>query len=204
MKGKKILYTVLGFGIFWLLRKFSIVLFAKSLEGMKEKAGNMGFLNPEFDKKMRDVAGFKNSQQWCAYFVRFAFLSKTKQKYHKELKYILSPSTQSMWQRAKNSKIEYISVHQKPKIGDIVIWQSQTNKNKGHTGIVTWIDRKGFISIEGNLNSYVELKKGNKIKQLKEGDNIKSQGIVARKYHYFNEKTLKGFIRFKQKINAKN
>jgi len=172
---------------FWLFKKRSSIRFAQFFLGQEEKAGNAGFMDEVFENQMKSIAGFKDFQQWCAYFVRFVMLSKTKPVYHDYLEKLLSPSTQLMWRNAINDETGNVSTHDNPRVGDIVIWQSYRDSSKGHTGIVIKVNTSTFETIEGNVNSY---------------SGKTSEGIVARKTHDFDGDgmTLLGFIRLDRKL----
>jgi hypothetical protein len=129
-----------------------IVQEARSFIGQQEIPPNLGFKNPDFDKKMKAV-GFYRGASWCGFFVMLVLFDvyKDQPEILKYLKKYASPSTHQMWANFRASK--EVITGQVPKLGAVVIWQEGSGSN-GHTGIVVSVDADGkhFTSVEGNTS----------------------------------------------------
>lgn len=133
----------------------NIVEIARKYVGQKEKPGNMGFYDPEFDKKMVNITGFRKTEAWCVYFAELVL----KEAYPQKLKLIdkyISPSSQATFNNYKAAK-DGPQIFDKPVIGALVIWQKMKDGKGtiyGHAGIVTEvISPTTFKSVEGNTNA---------------------------------------------------
>lgn len=122
-----------------------IVETARQFIGQKEKPGNMGFINPDFDAKMRSV-GFANTQAWCAYFAELVWREAGQDTSH------FSAS-------AFKTYLQYMQagrkISQDPVPGSLAVWRSVKNGQKGwtgHIGIVSEVGATSFKCIEGNTN----------------------------------------------------
>jgi hypothetical protein len=122
-----------------------IIETAKKYIGQKEKTGNMGFINPDFDAKMRSV-GFANGQAWCAYFAELVW---------RESGQDTTPFSAS----AFKTYLQYESAGRKgsqiPLPGSLAVWRSVKNGQRGwtgHIGIVASATETSFECIEGNTN----------------------------------------------------
>jgi hypothetical protein len=131
----------------------SIVQIARGYIGQTEKPGNAGFLHADFEKKMRDVAGFRTGEAWCAYFAELCLKEANPDK----VKFIdrwISASTITTYNSAK---AQCLNVSMTPTVGALVIFQSMKDgvgTAHGHAGIVTEvITPLSFKSVEGNTNN---------------------------------------------------
>lgn len=129
-----------------------VVSIAKKYLGEREVSGNMGFVNPEFEAKMKAV-GFQDTHAWCCYFAEMVFKEAIPAKL-KELDKLFSASCV---QTFKNFEKAQYPVHALPRPGYLVLWQSIKDgkpQATGHAGIVTELKSTWeFKSIEGNTST---------------------------------------------------
>lgn len=133
----------------------NIVEIAKKYIGQKEKPGNQGFVDPEFEKKMVNIAGFRRSEAWCVYFAELVL----KEAYPDKLKLIdkyISPSSQTTYNQFAKAT-EGPRVTETPEVGALMIMQRMENGKgtiHGHAGIVIEVLSNGlFKTVEGNTNA---------------------------------------------------
>lgn len=119
--------------------------------GQKEKPGNMGFQDADFERRMMQV-GFVKSHAWCAYFAELVFKEAYPEKFS-ELDKLFSGSTVQTFRNFRDAG--YI-IGNVPQLDTLVIWQSMKAgkpQATGHAGIVTKvISTWEFESIEGNTS----------------------------------------------------
>ena len=124
--------------------------------GKKEIPGNMGFVDHDFQGKMKEV-GWEMGQAWCAYFVEMVWRDVYKKyslKTDQALDKLFSALAVANYTNFRKDK--RFTCNTQPEIGSVVIWQKyQSGKPdwRGHAGIVIGSVPGGFISIEGNTNS---------------------------------------------------
>lgn len=191
----------IGFGVFsglglimlaFYVYKNRYVHFAKKFVGQKEIAGNMGFQDAEFDRLMREYGDFKDSQSWCASFVKMILMKKVGRHNEELVDKLITPSTQQTFENFKNDTSGLFEINKEAHKGDIVIWQKFKNGKptwQGHTGIVIKTSKKSFTTVEGNTNS----------KGGREGIEV---AVKERKNDFENKNGLriKGFIHLKRLI----
>lgn len=158
------------------MKKYSIKDVAEKYIGQTEVKDNMGFKNPDFEKRMEAV-GWRPSFQWCALFSELVW-HEAYQGNEEMLKIIKDNCSASAVRTYKNfNSIGMAS--DKPQVGAIVIWQSYRKgvaQWTGHAGIVTEVNKENFVSIEGNTN-----------------DNGSREGImVARKTRKYSTEVYNG------------
>jgi hypothetical protein len=177
-------------------KKRQVILHAKKYLGILEKGDNVGWNDPKFEEKLKNV-GWKPGYQWCVYFVKamwndvYPFLKKKTHNGQILLDYIsgLSQLTYSNFIKlSKETTIFKVSAIPRP--GDIVVWQNFKNgvgQTTGHVGLVTKVKGDEFSTIEGNTSELG-----------------KSEETVSRKNHSLGEMApknnglkLKGFIHYK-------
>ena len=181
--GVSITLTIIVGTVLYFRRKQRIVRFAKKFIGEEEIAGNMGFLNDEFEKMIHEYGDFNRGQQWCMSFAKMVWLRKFGLKYRDELDKLMTPSTQQTWANFEKDDSGHFKTSDKPSKGAIVIWQhfdAGVGTFTGHAGIVQDFNNENFETIEGNTNT-------------------NSEGIVAQKTRNYNWNLndglrLKGFI----------
>lgn len=133
-----------------------IILTAIQYLGMKEIEGNSGFVNADFEKRMKTI-GWQKGQAWCAYFTelvwREAYAKFTERS--NELDKLFDGGAVKTWTKFFNDG--RFTCNQIPVPGAVVIWQQYKGGKpswQGHAGIVNKaIDLVKFPSIEGNTNS---------------------------------------------------
>jgi hypothetical protein len=124
----------------------------------REKSGNMGFVNPEFEAKMKSI-GWEKGEPWCASFAKLVFslayehdverLKEIDMHFSKSAVLTYRNFDKSDWktQNPNGSPI------MKPAVGALVVWRMGTGMS-GHIGVVRKvISDIEFESIEGNANS---------------------------------------------------
>lgn len=123
---------------------------AISYVGEQEISGNKGFLNVEFQNKMKNV-GWQQSQAWCAYFAELVWKEayKDKPEIIKQLNILFSASATATYKNFDLDKNYKVS--NKPEIGSLAVWRYGISW-KGHIGIVSEIHSTHFMCIEGNTN----------------------------------------------------
>lgn len=125
----------------------SIVEIAKSYLGKKEIPGNKGFVDKDFDKKMRGV-GFYTGAPWCGFFAKLVLTEAGSSAVDS----VTSSAVLSMKRADKDGRW-----HEKPIEGAVVIYRSFKNgkpQSTGHIGIVTKVHENGFDTVEGNTTEY--------------------------------------------------
>lgn len=141
------------------LLRVEIVKVAKSYVGQREKRNNAGFLDPEFERKMRAI-GFQTGHPWCMYFPELVWI-EAYEKFNPEaipfLKEFFSGSvmrTRNNFRSEKAQKLGFRYVTSNPEPGDLVIWENARNSAQGHGGIYEISSGSQFFkSIEGNTNA---------------------------------------------------
>lgn len=156
--------------VFFAVRKFGnrIVTTAKSYVGQKEISPNTGFTNTFFTNEMK-WAGWYSGAEWCTFFARLVWLKSLDEKRASVAKKLLSGSSQQTYTNFANDKSGLFKVSNTPTPGAIVIWQSNTNKAKGHAGVVESVSPLSFTVIEGNRGDAVS-----RIKYDKSNPNMSS------------------------------
>src|SRR5690606_18642823 len=91
---------------------------AKKYVGIKEVKGNMGFLDADFDKKMRAV-GFQDGHAWCAYASELVFKEAFPERFDEFDKLFSASAVQTF----KNFEAAGYTISDKPVEGALVIWQ---------------------------------------------------------------------------------
>jgi hypothetical protein len=162
-------------------------LFADKWVGVKEIGFNKAFSNDVFQNMLRNV-GWKSGEAWCMYFAKAIHFEvyKDKPQIQANIKKILSGSTQRSFVDAQNDKTGTYTTATNPKIGDIAIWQSQSDKSKGHAGVVAKVNNNGTIeTIEGNTSDK-NVSEGDlvakKIRKSGVGQGISGSALVLRGY----------------------
>jgi len=143
----------------------AVVEFARNHVGFREEPGNMGFKNPAFDTKMRQV-GFENTWAWCALFAELCWSYPTYDNKWKVVQSISDNFSANAVRTYENFEKDDTGLFRVfndeiPSPGDIVIWDKRKRgvpvKNGiwtiGHAGIVEAAEYTSFTSIEGNSNS---------------------------------------------------
>lgn len=141
------------------LLRAEIVKVAESAVGEREKRNNSGFINPEFEKQMREV-GFQTGHAWCAYFVEYVWVGGYKEinpAMMEHLKRLFSGSVMATRNnfRSKSAQDLGFRFSETAKPGDLAVWQSLNNRAFGHIAIVTsevTSRTEFFTTIEGNTN----------------------------------------------------
>lgn len=150
--------------------------------GMKEKPGNMGFIDDWFENRMKSV-GFTPGHAWCAYFAELCFREALPDK-SAELDKLFSAGTVQTFRNFRDAGYPISNV---PRAGNLVIWQTMRGGNPqttGHAGVVVdVVDQDTFHSIEGNTNDggsregYIVAKKlRNVVPNVKDG--LKVMGFI--------------------------
>lgn len=125
----------------------TLVEIAAKYIGQREIPGNQGFVNKEFDAKMRGV-GFVNGSPWCMFFVRLCVKETFPEQWH-ELDGLLSPHCLTALRRLRAAGYE---ISLTPTAGAIFIMQKGSTM-QGHTGITIAGEKSGkFMTTEGNTN----------------------------------------------------
>jgi len=127
--------------------------YARLYVGKKEKPGNSGFQDPEFEKDIKTLGEWAPPMSWCCCFQQMLFRKSLPEK-SDELKKLFDPSAVQTY---NNFKAAHYPILHKPVIGALVIWQRYKDgiaEWHGHAGIVTEVvSEKFFKTIEGNTNN---------------------------------------------------
>lgn len=174
-----------------LLAGVRAAIFAKKWVGIGEEGGeNKAFTNKVFEEMMKQV-GWKSGEAWCMYFAK-AVHYDTFPNDRAVINKVLSGSTQGSWANAGNDSTGTYSrvTSGKPQVGDIAIYQLQTDKGKGHAAVVTEVYDDTFQTVEGNTNG----------ENAREGDRVftKIRPLTIGKNLPNSNLKLLGFIRHKQ------
>lgn len=120
----------------WLSQKFI---------GAIETRPNGGQLVEMFQKA---VDGTSSGEPWCVGFVQFCV------KAVDDLSVLLNGGGRKaeICQTEWTHDLFHKSPHKPtdPRIGDIVVWQSDSNANRGHCGIIVELSSAGLVTVEGN------------------------------------------------------
>jgi len=147
----------LGLGAtIYFMRKNRIVRYAKRFLGQEELLNNIGFVNKEFEKMMKEYGDYYNGNQWCMSFAKAIWLQKFGKRHQDDLDRLLTPSTQTTWQNFEQDTSGKFKASQEPSKGAIVIWQQYNGGVpvwKGHAGIVQNFNKETFDTIEGNAGA---------------------------------------------------
>jgi len=118
-------------------------------KNIREIGNNQGFNDKNFENKMKDI-GFLKGMSWCSLFVKHIWKEFGITCANKDYKDI-SASVMSTFNNFKMHITTTLS--SELTAGSIVIWQSKSSKNKGHTGIfIKQIDNDTIICLEGNTS----------------------------------------------------
>lgn len=131
----------------------SIIFHAKSFVGQEEISGNMGFEDPDFDEKMREV-GFQDTWAWCVLFCELCWKLAYKDHRKKTIVIIDKTFTAGAVRTFKHFK-EKGWTSKKPEIGSIAIWKKFKDgkgTSQGHAAIVEAFDDDTITTIDGNSN----------------------------------------------------
>lgn len=114
---------------------------AKSYLGQREISGNKGFINADFEKKMKSV-GFYSGAPWCLFFARLVW---------KEAGQDISKISASSFRCAELNKDNW---HATPIVGAIAIYWTYKNgkyKGNGHGCVVTEVNSSTeYTTVDGN------------------------------------------------------
>lgn len=115
----------------------------KSNSQLDDKTANAGSAN--YTKYWRDVKPSWNGDYWCAVFIAWCFMKafglEIAKKLLKHWPYVYCPDMK-----------KYFTLNANPKVGDIVIFWSNSKKEFVHTGLVTAVIGDRFYTIEGNTS----------------------------------------------------
>ncbi len=130
------------------LKKSSFLIEASRWVGFTERGGqNMGEIVRMFQSS---VDGKACGEPWCAGFVQYCLhwadkMSNSLLAMDVNNEIYPSESTQQIWLESPHS-----CWRRTPEPGLLAVWQRQSDKRKGHIGIVESLDGENFITIEGN------------------------------------------------------
>lgn len=128
-----------------------IVAKAKAYVGTREKPGNAGWLDAEFEAKMKAV-GWQKSWAWCALFAELAWTEAFRELAPDRLPAVarlFSPMATGTFGNATKAGFK---TSKAPVPGAVAIWKHGTGPT-GHAGIVTAVSGDIFESVEGNTNA---------------------------------------------------
>lgn len=132
-----------------------ILAAAKYYVGQKEKTGNSGFQDPNFEKELASV-GWQKSYAWCAYFTKLIYTKayRNDAKLSKVVRERFNGGALATYNNAKADGIFKVSDIGLPIVGAIAVWQHGKSGN-GHVGIVVSFELKTntMYCIEGNTNA---------------------------------------------------
>lgn len=125
--------------------KITPLEFLSKYIGTREKEGNSGFYDAEFEKLMRSV-GWLPGQSWCMYTCKLAYRESYGTKYSD----VLNGSVHGSYKRIKNSPLYMII--EEPVPNCLMLYD--TGKGRGHAGINKTMYKNGLyvLNVEGNTN----------------------------------------------------
>lgn len=153
---------------------------AKSYIGQKEITGNKGFINKDFESKMKGV-GFYTGAPWCGFFAELVW------KEAGQSLALLSSSSKTIIDKASKSG----NWHTTPVEGAVIVFAHFSNGRRswqGHIGVVTYVNANGidYSTVEGNTTD----------KGGREGIvvAIRNRHLTADKWSINNGLRLMGFV----------
>lgn len=164
-----------------------VVKIARSLIGQKEIAGNAGFNDPGFQKRMAEV-GWKKTEAWCAYTGELIWKEAFTAQHvlYAELDKCFSASAVTTWENFKRSK--RFKTGQTPKRGALAIWRHGKGW-QGHLAVVVdEMPKPDFQTVEGNTNA-AGGREGIEVadKTRKTGEPFKAKGLNLIGFVYLPE-----------------
>jgi hypothetical protein len=150
---------------------------AKAYIGQKEISGNAGFIDKEFENKLRFI-GWQPPMAWCAAFAKRCVYEAATMDEWKRIGEHMNMSALGTYNSLKAAGCK---ISQVPVVGSLAVWQHGSTV-QGHIGIVSSVqDDTNFTSIEGNTNALGG----------REGDIVAEK---KRKTTPMGNLTLKGFV----------
>lgn len=132
------------------MKNYSLKDTAEKYLGQTEIKGNMGFMNPDFQRKM-ELVGWVPSHAWCVYFAELVW-TEAFQGDEKMLKIIKKTFSGSAVKTFFNfNKVGMIS--EKPMVGAVALYQKikqGEETRSGHAGIVVEVHKDYYVTIDGN------------------------------------------------------
>jgi hypothetical protein len=140
----------------------SISEVAISYIGQTEKPKNSGFVTASFEDKMKSV-GWGNGMPWCAFFCKLVAIEAKPEEKEEFMKLFSGMAILTF-----NNFKAVGKTFQTPQVNDLIVWQHGKTA-QGHIAVVSSLDKKGVITIEGNTNDlggregYIVAQKNRKI-----------------------------------------
>jgi len=178
--------TLVTILVVWLRKRKSVAAFARSFSGTDEIAGNLGWTDAEFQERMAS-AGWRKGEEWCMYFAKMVWQSRYK-KDAAAIGAYLNGSSQLSYEAARNDRTGLMGVSDRPRVGDIAIWQRVSSPAKGHAGIVVRVVGDRFTTVEGNTTDD---------KESSDGGTVATKQRSLSEYDKTSGLRLRGFIRKK-------
>ena len=151
-----------------------IIRTAKKYVGIRELGNNNGWDNTDFQQKMVAV-GWKNGEQWCAYFVKMILLEISKGKAAEFFKKAASANTQITWNNFQTPS-KYHEVSQKPSKGALIIYQGISDPSHGHIEIYAGPGKNGAYKVISGNTYFTEGGQGVVMKERAAND-MQKQGL---------------------------
>lgn len=129
-----------------------VIASAKAIVGQTEKTGNSGFVDPVFEKRMKET-GWIKGQAWCAYTGELIWKNgfTTEHPLYHELEKLFSGSAVQTYNNF--SKSPHFKTGKIPKAGALAVWM-HGNGPLGHLGVAIEVHSdKKFEDVEGNTNT---------------------------------------------------
>lgn len=138
-----------------------IVQIARSYIGQKEIPPNAGFVDVNFEKKMR-AQGWQTGWAWCALLSKLIWYEASAGHAARQLRisHLCSPSALATYSNWHVSPGGIISLT--PALGALAVWKHGTDPTRfeGHMGVVTGLDnymlreaQADFTTVEGNTSA---------------------------------------------------
>ena len=156
-----------------------IIRTAKKYVGIRELGNNNGWNDPDFQQKMASV-GWKNGEQWCAYFVKMILLEISKGKAKEYFKKTASANTQITWNNFQTPS-KYHEVSQKPSRGSLIIYQGISDPSHGHIEIYVAPGKNGAYKVISGNTYFTEGGQGVVMKERAAND-MQRQGLKTLGY----------------------
>lgn len=126
----------------------SIISVARTYIGQKEIAGNAGFVNKDFERRMQQV-GWNRGEAWCMYLGELAVKEGAPALYA-QCATLFSGSTLATANNFKTQHPETIVARPAP--GCLVIWRTK-GATTGHAGVCVSVTGNRMKCVEGNTNN---------------------------------------------------
>lgn len=169
-----------------------IVQAALSDEGKQEIKGNHGWVDKDFDLRMR-ATGWQDGQAWCAYWCEKIWTQVYSPDAQKILRSLFSANAVATYNAFWDSPL--FPTSEEPVEGAVAIWQKMVNGQPSFVGDTQWIRGHAglVIDTEGDVNTFTTLEGNSNSEGGREGIEVARQ-VRTLDFDKYNGLQLLGFI----------